>query len=595
MFRAKASQGSLFETSMLLPEDKLRRLEQTWAGVFQTAALPLIDEEAFRGLYCANNGRPNKPVQTIVGLLLLKEMWDFTDEQALFNLDFNLAWQMALDLTPEEAHCCQKTLHNFRAKLMENDRAKLLFEEMTAGVIEALGVQTEQQRLDSTHIISNIAKLTRLGLFCETTRVFLGDLRKAWPTRFEEIPAGLRGRYFKEDGSDRLYGDARSSEARRRLSVCARDVWRLVDRFRGDAEVKAMASYGLLERLLKEQCEVHEEASIETDAHDASEGAAPVSPKAPKDISSASLQSPHDADVTYSGHKGKGYEIQVAETCGNEDKPEVITHVGVTRSCDSDDAETVPTVENLAEREIQPKELFTDTTYGSTENVMVCEELGTEVVSPVAGPKLEESSEEDGRNARKVTKADFDVDPKGESKTLCPAGQEAVRESRDAESGHVNAYFDGDICARCEHRDGCPAKAQRDGTRVLRTTVQAAVLVRRRRYEATEAFRKRYAIRAGIEATNSELKRAHGLGRLRIRGILRVRVAVYLKALACNVKRMVQYMAKEAKKSQTEAAEELSSVRSPLSALLVTRFSDRATSRCVFRIWAPIFTLTAAA
>ena len=37
----------------------------------------------------------------------------------------------------------------------------------------------------------------------------------------------------------------------------------------------------------------------------------------------------------------------------------------------------------------------------------------------------------------------------------------------------------------------------------------------------------------------SKLKRAHGLGRLRVRGGRRVRLAVYLKALACNFKRMV--------------------------------------------------------
>ena len=51
--------------------------------------------------------------------------------------------------------------------------------------------------------------------------------------------------------------------------------------------------------------------------------------------------------------------------------------------------------------------------------------------------------------------------------------------------------------------------------------------------------RKRYGLRAGIEGTNSEMKRRHGLGRLRVRGGERVRLAIYLKALACNVKRMV--------------------------------------------------------
>jgi hypothetical protein len=47
--------------------------------------------------------------------------------------------------------------------------------------------------------------------------------------------------------------------------------------------------------------------------------------------------------------------------------------------------------------------------------------------------------------------------------------------------------------------------------------------------------KKCYAVRAGIEATNSELKRAHGLGRLRVRGGLRVTLAANLKGLACNL------------------------------------------------------------
>ena len=38
----------------------------------------------------------------------------------------------------------------------------------------------------------------------------------------------------------------------------------------------------------------------------------------------------------------------------------------------------------------------------------------------------------------------------------------------------------------------------------------------------------------------SASRRRHGLGHLRVRGGETVRLAVYLKALACNVKRMVR-------------------------------------------------------
>ena len=34
----------------------------------------------------------------MIGVLLLKEMNDLTDAEALFNLDFNLAWHVALVL-----------------------------------------------------------------------------------------------------------------------------------------------------------------------------------------------------------------------------------------------------------------------------------------------------------------------------------------------------------------------------------------------------------------------------------------------------------------------------------------------------------------
>jgi hypothetical protein len=72
--------------------------------------------------------------------------------------------------------------------------------------------------------------------------------------------------------------------------------------------------------------------------------------------------------------------------------------------------------------------------------------------------------------------------------------------------------------------------------------LHAVTLARRRKYERSKSFRKRYAMRAGIEATNSELKRAHGLGRPRVRGFLRIRLAVTLKVLACNVKRMIRHL-----------------------------------------------------
>ena len=72
------------------------------------------------------------------------------------------------------------------------------------------------------------------------------------------------------------------------------------------------------------------------------------------------------------------------------------------------------------------------------------------------------------------------------------------------------------------------------------------MIQKRLRQQATMAFKDVYDNRAGIEATNSELKRAHGLGFLRVRGRGPAQLAVCLKALACNVKRFVRYLAAKA-------------------------------------------------
>ena len=96
-------------------------------------------------------------------------------------------------------------------------------------------------------------------------------------------------------------------------------------------ESAQLEEYRLLER---QQCHVgkHQDGRPRDDDDDAGECKVPVALKDPKQVSADSLQSPHDPDVTYSGHKGKGYEVQVAETCHEENATQLITHVEVTPS-----------------------------------------------------------------------------------------------------------------------------------------------------------------------------------------------------------------------------------------------------------------------
>ena len=55
--------------------------------------------------------------------------------------------------------------------------------------------------------------------------------------------------------------------------------------------------------------------------------------------------------------------------------------------------------------------------------------------------------------------------------------------------------------------------------------------------QQTTHWKQLYKIRSGIEATISELKRCHGLGKLRVRRAAKVCFALACKVIACNIKR----------------------------------------------------------
>ena len=134
---------------------------------------------------------------------------------------------------------------------------------------------------------------------------------------------------------------------------------------------------------------------------------------------------------------------------------------------------------------------------------------------------------------------------------MCPAGHEAVSEYEDEDAPErVEIHFAREMCEPCTVRSRCPVRWRRrpelggewslSGAYLLSADLATVNIGRRRRAESEGEWLKRYGLRAGIEGTNSELKRRHCLGRLRVRGGERVQLAVYLKALACNIKRMIR-------------------------------------------------------
>ena len=145
---------------------------------------------------------------------------------------------------------------------------------------------------------------------------------------------------------------------------------------------------------------------------------------------------------------------------------------------------------------------------------------------------------------------DFTFRSDGQRIEHCPMGQEPVEQGG---RGHNRRYarMDAKRCGRCSWTGHCPARRSDRATTVTLPWSPAAGATSARRWrERTKEFKDGYRLRSGIEATNSEYKRFHGGGRLRVRGSPAVHRTVKFKFMALNIRRWT----KPARKTRTQAA-----------------------------------------
>jgi len=547
LFRPKRSQKTIFDPDVYLPPERISGLDRSWAGPFRRKVLPLIDEEPFRPFFHPDNGRPNVPVKTLIGVSVLKEMHTLTDMEVLGALEFDLRWQYALDIHGGESHVCQKTLHNFRTLVCSHDKAREIFTDMTEKMIEAASLSTHKQRLDSTQITSNMAHLSRLGLFTRTIEGFLRSLEKHDASLYQGLPKVYRKVYRERSG---YFADVKSSKAKRRLAKCARHLFDLVDRFQGDPQVTKLEAYRLMVRLLEEQCEVEEAEAPQ------------VALKNPKDIPGVSLQNPSDPDATY-GHKGQGYKASLTETCSEENAFQVLTDVQVDGAHVSDQTDVPRVIDRLEEAGTKPEELFADAGYGRGENIVVCKDREVTLTAPNTVGKEPDTN--------KVQLSDFEVGEDDTQVLSCIQGHCPLSCTVSGDGKTVEVIFPKETCANCEFLPICPVKRIKGGKYRLRFKPEAMATSRRKQEQENKDFKERYKIRSGIEATVSEADRVTGLKRVWCRGLVRLRAAVTFKALAINIKR---YIASELERAAKAGAARDQGLPWPVFSVLIRMRED---------------------
>lgn len=516
----------MFDPFPFLGPKRKQRIEDSWAKVFREHILATLPVEKVFSKYDPVFGAPTKELYSMLGLMVIQQMHDMTDEEAVDQFAYNLQWHYALNITSTadaDAYVSPKTLWNMRDILVERGLYQDIFEEVVTKLADVFKVDVAKQRFDSVHIFSNMRHLGRLGLFVKTIKKFLVNLKRHHKDLYESLETAITDRYMTKQG-DAVFSMVKPSESINTLATLATDVFALVERFRGNEPVVSMSTYQLLARLLKEQCIVER-----VDTHTTQ-----VSIKANKDVPSDSLQNPSDPDAGYDGHKGKGYQVQVAESYSTSEDANtlnLITSVIVEPAHKHDAHATIPLIKSTEKVGLKPKAVVADTPYGSDENCEKAKAMGVEIVTPVMGKLAEDT----------VPLTQFTMNSEHEI-TSCPEGCKPEK-TRSKDDNHT-ALFSKKSCRGCSRKKACPTMPGKKG-RYLRYDDKAIRLAQRRVWEDTPEFRDRYRFRAGIEGTMSQLDRLTGFKGLRVRGLSAVSFAAYLKAAGINIIRAAAFRKRE--------------------------------------------------
>jgi len=490
----------------------VRTIQEGWQGLFREVILELLPAEIIGGEFDPATGRPTKELYSMAGLILISEFMDWTVEQASQAYMYRTDIWYSLNLKPGMHSMSTRTMERYQKIFRENEIASVVMADVTSRLIEIAQIDISKQRLDSTHVFSNMATFGRTRLMGVTIKRFLTQVKRHDREAYDSLPEELRDRYHKS--KNRLFADtSRRSDDRRLLcQQVAEDMNFLIERFIEDDGNNGRSSFKDLCTVFEQQCEVIDDK-------------VGVRGSTGSDV----IQNPSDPDATYDGHKGPGYQVQLSESCSEDNEVQLITCAIPQTACEHDSKAVEKIHEDLKRSGNVPEEILADSSYGSDENVQSCldeekDEDRMDLVSPASGREPDSDTRID----------DFEIDEETHTVMSCPAGHEPLSSEYDSDRGITRTIMSLSVCSSCEHRTKCPIKRTGSGC-CVRFTDKDLRVARRRRIEKTDEFKNKYRMRSGIEATNSGIKRRTGMGILRVRGKPSVFNAILLKTAGWNI------------------------------------------------------------
>lgn len=371
MFRksAKERQIDLFgSVPALLPGGATDKYNDKsyWHNQFRQEITYLIDENPYKALFNEKMGAPNASIRLLVGMMIIKEAFGWSDSQLFEQCQFNLLVRSALGLVnmndplPAEStyYLLRKRIYDYQ-RLTGEDLLGRTFAQITREQVKQFDVNGRQIRMDSKLIGSNIAYYSRYEIIHQTLSRFYTSLGKLGQTRLTPSDRQQLNELAGEEPNKTVYRSTKE-EIQGRLQQMGVLIYSLLRTFSGQTG----ESYQLLQRVFDEQYKVVENQKVQ------------LRPK--EEIASGSVQSPHDPDSAFrqkGEQKVKGYSVNITETTSDEGL-NLITSVIVDPANTSDKDFVQPAIEETAEITGQKVEtVYLDGAFQSPGNDEFCKDI----------------------------------------------------------------------------------------------------------------------------------------------------------------------------------------------------------------------------
>lgn len=490
----------------------------------------IYEDEDFRELF-EMRGRPAIAPWRLALVTVMQFSEGLSDRQAAEAVRARIDWKYALGLQLTDPGFNFSVLSEFRSRLVEGGKERLLLEKLLEGCKERGYLKVRgRARTDSTHVLGALRLLSKWERTAETLRAALNALAAADPAWLtEHADPEWFERYGRRIEDQRL---PKGKEAREEyLKTVGADGLQLLaylDAPYAPRSLKELSEVEILRRLWEQHYELIDGEIRILDPKEMPEGA-------------RRIESPYEVEARYSTKRSMswvGYKVHLTESC-DEGFPHLITDVHTTAATATDVKQLGAIQRRLAASGVLPAEQLADSSYVCGSNLVSSHARQIDLIGPAYKDNTWQAKADEGFDV-----ANFRID--WEKKTvLCPQERQSIRwsETKTARGRRmIHIDFSPDDCITCPSWSSCTRAKNLPRTLTLQPQEEHEAIQFARKRQKTEEFTALYSRRAGIEGTVSQGVRAFGLRQARYRGLKKTHLQELATATVVNVGRIANWI-----------------------------------------------------